>query len=671
MSSLLPAARICLASTPRSAGLRRCVPRLLLGAIALGLATPLGAVEAGVKLEQLFATPTISDVRISPDGAHVAYLAPMQGRRGVALFDVATGKTEVLVRAADEDIAFIFWKGNDYLVYAADIGGNESFACQSIHLPTRRIQRLIESWGKNNETRQRGYAGGIVSSWRENPRKIIIYGNRDPNGWYGSYYAVDVATGRREPLLSMSESERADTFDTVFDGAGRLRVRTRLTETAMVVEARLGDQTSFTRLFEQPRDALLSGLPDAAILRDSRTLVFVDYSRRDRGELVTWDLDTGTRGVALFEPPAGEITSVQLSPDRSAVVRVNYDADKPAKAWLDDAHRRTQASLDQALPTTVNDMVSVSDDERRAVVHVWSDRDPGGYFLLDRTGAKPRLMPLGAIYPQLDPKGLAPMEPVHFTARDGLELAGYLTAPSTAAPRPWPLILHPHGGPYGIRDSWEFDPEVQFLASRGYAVLQVNYRGSGGYGRRLLEAGRYEWGAKMQDDLTDAVKWAIAQGVADPRRVVISGASYGGYAALAGVTFTPELYCCAINYVGVSDLALLGEHDRGANRSFDELFYRKWIHSDPKVLRERSPLYAVAAIRVPTLHAYGRNDPRVEFRHWKYLKAELDRLHKPYEALVEGEEGHGFRKEFGRLEFYRRMEQFLAKHVPASEPAAP
>lgn len=199
----------------------------------------------------------------------------------------------------------------------------------------------------------------------------------------------------------------------------------------------------------------------------------------------------------------------------------------------------------------------------------------------------------------------------------------------------------------------------------------MNYRGSGGYGRRLLEAGRYEWGAKMQDDPTDAVKWAIAQGLADPRRVVISGASYGGYAALAGVAFTPDLYCCAINYVGVSDLALLGEHDRRTSRTFDELFHRKWIHPDAKVLRERSPLHAVAAIRVPTFHAYGRNDPRVEIRHWKYLKAELDRLHKPHEAMVAGEEGHGFRKEFGRLEFYRRMEQFLAKHVPAAVPVAP
>jgi dipeptidyl aminopeptidase/acylaminoacyl peptidase len=614
-------------------------------------------------VEDLFAGPTMSNVSLSPDGGKVIFVTDLEGRRGVALLDLSTGKSTPLVRASDEDIAFCAWKGNDYILYGGDNGGNESFALQSFHVADRRIQRLIESWGENNEMRQSGPAGTLVNLWRESARKIIVYGTRDARAWYGNFYAVDIGTGTREPVVSQSEKDARETLGTVFDNAGRLRVRCRVTEKAVVVEARLGNALVFSRLFDQPRDLILSGLPYAQILKDNRTLVFVDYSENDRGALVTWDLESGRKTKTLFVPPEGEITAVHLSPDRSLVIGAEYQDEKPRVWWSDDVWARTQTSLDKALPDTVNRITSISDDGKRIIAHSSSDRDPGGYWLIDRTSAKPRLVALGSINPKIDPKAMAPMEPIKFRARDGLEIAGYLTRPP-ARNKPLPLIIHPHGGPYGIRDEWGFDPEVQFMVALGYAVLQVNYRGSGGYGRKFLEAGRFEWGAKMQDDLTDAVNWAVSTGIADPDRVAISGASYGGYAALAGVAFTPNIYRCAINYVGVSNLSLLGEHDRGANPIYDELFFRKWIHSDKEILKHRSPLFAVGAIRVPTFHAYGVNDPRVELRHWKFLKAELDRLHKPYELLLEGEEGHGFRKTAGRLEYYRRVERFLRVNLP-------
>jgi dipeptidyl aminopeptidase/acylaminoacyl peptidase len=203
---------------------------------------------------------------------------------------------------------------------------------------------------------------------------------------------------------------------------------------------------------------------------------------------------------------------------------------------------------------------------------------------------------------------------------------------------------------------------VQFLANRGYAVLQVNYRGSGGYGQRFLLAGKHEWGRKMQDDLTDAVHWAIDQHIADPERVAIYGASYGGYAALAGVTFTPELFRCGVNYVGVSDLAVLNRHTYGGDRGTG-LYFADWIENDAKSMRERSPVNFIERIRVPTLHAYGENDPRVDIDNWKELKGQLDKYQKPYEFIRVDAEGHGFRKEENRLKFYRAMETFLAANL--------
>ena len=323
-----------------------------------------------------------------------------------------------------------------------------------------------------------------------------------------------------------------------------------------------------------------------------------------------------------------------------------------------------QASLDQILPATVNSITSMSDDRKIVAVRAWSDVESGVLFLLDRSRTQPKLMPLGSARPNLESKLLAHMEVVRFKARDGLELQGLLTKPTNFA-APGPLIIHPHGGPYGIRDSWGFNPEVQFLASRGYAVLQINYRGSGGFGRKHLEAGRLEWGKKMQDDLTDGVNWAVAQGIADRDRVAIYGASYGGYAALAGVAFTPELYRCAVNYVGAVELTYLGRRDLGGDQSANELFYEKWVHPDMEELKRRSPVNFVANIRVPTLHAYGKNDPRVEYRQWKKLKAELDKYHKPYEVFNQDDEGHGFRNASDSIRFYLKLEEFLATNMKA------
>jgi dipeptidyl aminopeptidase/acylaminoacyl peptidase len=270
-------------------------------------------------------------------------------------------------------------------------------------------------------------------------------------------------------------------------------------------------------------------------------------------------------------------------------------------------------------------------------------------------------MPIGSSRPGIDPKLMRPMEPITYTARDGLVIHGYITRPTGFEDKPAPLIVMPHGGPYGPRDSWWFDADTQFLTSRGYAVLRVNFRGSGGYGVKFMEKGRFEWGAKMQDDLTDAVKWAIEKGYADPKRIGWLGGSYGGYAVLAAAAFTPEIAKTAVNIVGVTDLTMISR--LGGSRDTAYIFADTWLGSDMDVLRQRSIIGNVDKIQVPTFHAYGLNDPRVEIEHWSKLKSQLERHNKPYEYIVERYEGHGFQEAEARIGLMRRVEKFLAANL--------
>jgi dipeptidyl aminopeptidase/acylaminoacyl peptidase len=276
------------------------------------------------------------------------------------------------------------------------------------------------------------------------------------------------------------------------------------------------------------------------------------------------------------------------------------------------------------------------------------------------------LKQLFPVSPWLEESRMAKMEPIQYESRDGLQIRGYLTLPRGVDAKKLPLIVNPHGGPWA-RDSWGFNPEIQFLASRGYAVLQMNFRGSTGFGRKFMEASFGQWGLTMQDDVSDGVAWAVDQGIADPERVAIYGGSYGGYATLAGLTKTPELYACGISYVGVSNLFTWIEAIPPYWKPYLEMMYEMVGHPerDAERFRETSPLFQADRIAAPLFVAQGANDPRVRKEESDQIVEALGKRGIQVEYMVKDNEGHGFQNEENRFDFYRTMERFLDRHLKA------
>jgi dipeptidyl aminopeptidase/acylaminoacyl peptidase len=373
-------------------------------------------------------------------------------------------------------------------------------------------------------------------------------------------------------------------------------------------------------------------------------------------------LDLSSRKTeVLVEDPRYDVSGVVVHPDTHAVQAAAVQRARTEWFVLDEAVREDFEALENLgrgdFSVTSRDradenwLVAVDSDDGGASYHAYDRRAKRGEHLFDAR-------------PELADYALAKMEPVSFTSRDGLEVEGYLTLPPGVAPENLAMVLNVHGGPWA-RDGWGYDPEAQWFANRGYACLQVNFRGSTGYGKEFLNAGNREWGGRMHDDLVDAVGWAVERGVADPERVAIYGGSYGGYAALVGATFTPDLFRCAVDIVGPSNIITLIESVPPYWKPLIATFTERVgdPETEPEFLKSRSPLFFVDRIRIPLLIAQGANDPRVKQAESEQIVSAMKERGVDHEYLLFEDEGHGFARPENRLKFYSAAEEFLAKHL--------
>jgi len=380
------------------------------------------------------------------------------------------------------------------------------------------------------------------------------------------------------------------------------------------------------------------------------------------GPNAIYAFDTSTHKMEVkLRDAVADPGQILHAPNSEEVIGVRYLDGKPRVVMFDDSSplAKLRRSLEASFPGQDVTLRSFTWDGKFALLSVRSDRSPGDYYVFDMD--KKKAEHLISRYDWIDPDQMSEMQPITLTDRDGVTLHGYLTVPNGSNGKNLPLVVHPHGGPSGVSDNWGFDPEVQLLASRGYAVLQVNFRGSGGYGRNFMHSGYRQWGGKMQDDLTDATHWAVQQGIADPHRICIYGASYGGYAALMGVAKEPSLYRCAIGYVGVYDMQAMYHTGDIQGSLSGENFLKETLGEDG--LEAISPNHLASRITVPVMMVAGHEDQRAPFRHTELMRDALLQAGKQVDAKIYDKEGHGFFIDADKIDFYTRMLAFLDHNI--------
>jgi dipeptidyl aminopeptidase/acylaminoacyl peptidase len=600
--------------------------------------------------EILFGNPERDQPTLSPDGRRVAWLAPDEGVLNVWVGGADLSDARVVTDDRDRGIHTVAWAHDGrHLLYVQDAGGDENWRIHAVDLDAGEDRDL---------TPFEDVQARVVGLDKRFPDDVLVGLNRERPELH-DVYRLHLPTGELTKVL-----DNPGFIGFVVDRDFRVRGGAAPTEDGgLIVMVRDDEEADWRPVLEASHEDAL-GTGPIAFSHEGGHLLAISSIGANASRLVRIDLATGHEEV-VAEDPSYDVADVHLDPDTDEVLWVSFLRERVHHEPLDPRVRDDLATLADAERGEVA-VLGQDHADTTWVVGYLRDDGPARYHLYDRATRSLRL--LFEDRPALAGYSLARMEPFTVTARDGLELHGYLTAPAGVEPRRLPTVLVVHGGPWH-RDTWGYDPEVQWLADRGYLVLQVNFRGSTGYGKDFLNAGDRAWGAEMHDDLLDTVDWAVAEGAADPDRVAIYGGSYGGYAALAGVTFTPDRFACAVDLVGPSNLKTLIEsvppywapmiaqfHNRVGNPETDEAF-----------LWERSPLSKVDEVIRPLLIAQGANDPRVKQAESEQIVAALRERGIDHEYLLFDDEGHGFVKPENRMRFYAATERFLARHLGGRE----
>jgi len=632
---------------------------LLVPAVALAQGSEKVAATTAKRIptEVLAKAPLLFGPSLSPDGRKMLAMLGGTGKARLGLTFIASGELRFFGLPKGYEVVSYFWAGDNRVLISlgqtTDYFGDEAYMTRLVSYDV--VTRQTEFVGKRGQ----GLKGDDILYVDPDGGWLLLSIQKTVYDW-PSVYRVDLSDGAMKEVVGPRTGIMgwyADSGGTVRAGIGFDRDRDRWT---MVYRSPGG---SFRTVSTGRGENVPLG--DLHFAPDSDDGFIISESEKGRDSVYRYNFASLAKGDLVFAAPENDVRAFRPSQDGKTIDAAYFTDVRDRVQWFDAEMKDVQAAIDKAVPGREAWIVTTSRDKNAMLVLVTSANHPGTYYYFQPgTGTMKRL---AVINEPMKGYALAPAKPVSYKARDGLTIQGYLTLPPGRAAKNLPLILLPHGGPYGLRDAGDYDPEVQLLANRGYAVLQPNFRGSGSYGRAFEEKGSGEWGRAMQDDLDDGMDWLVKDGVADAKRVCIVGSSYGGYAAMWGATRNPERYRCAASFAGVSDLPRQLKYSRAFFSSASKAReFRDRVRGDERFkLSDISPIGRVADLKVPILLTHGDEDQRVPLKQSALYAAALAKAGKPHEYKVYPGEGHGLTDPVNNKDYYDRLEAFLQKYNPA------
>jgi len=602
-----------------------------------------------IPLEDFFKNPEKSGYQLSPDGKYYSFMAPYMRRMNIFVQEIGKDSAIRLTSDTARDIAGYFWGNNNRILYLKDTGGDENYKLFGVNADGSNLAALTDFPGVRTE---------IIDDLPDIDEFVIV-GLNKRNPQVFDPYRLNINTGE----LSLLAENPGNIQAWYTDHDGKLRMASAIVDgvnTSLLYRETENDEfkTVLTTSFKET-------LAPQFFTFDNKNIYASSNLDRDKMVIVEFDPNTGEEVKVLYENPDYDVEGLSFSRARKVLTAARYTSWKVERHFFDKDIESLFTKVKKQLGEYEISVGSTNKAEDKFIIRTYSDKSLGAYYLYDKTSDK--LSKIADVSPWLDETNMADQTPVEYKSRDGLTIHGYLTLPkgyTMENAKNLPVVVNPHGGPW-FRDSWGFNPEIQFLANRGYAVFQMNFRGSTGYGKKFWESSFKQWGKTMQDDITDGVNWLIEKGIADKDRIAIYGGSYGGYATLAGITFTPELYAAAVDYVGVSNLFTFMQTIPPYWKPMLDMMYE--MVGDPVKdslkMRESSPVFHVDKIKAPLFIAQGANDPRVNKDESDQMVKALKERGIEVEYMVKDNEGHGFHNEENQFDFYRAMEKFLGTHL--------
>ena len=606
--------------------------------------------QTQIPLENFFKNPEKIDYQVSPDGTYFSFMAPYENRLNLFVQKIGSDTTIRITSETERDITASMWAGNNRILFIKDTGGDENYQLYGVN---------IDGSDLKSYTNFPNVRTTIIDPLRKIDSLVII-GMNKRNPQVFDPYRLNLNTGE----LTLLAENPGNIQGWMTDHDGKLRV-------ANAIVDGVNNQILYRETEDQPFQPVLTTnfketVSFAVFTPDNKMVYALTNIGRDKTALVLMDPKTCEEKEVLYMNDKYDISDLNYSEKKNRLTVIACEGHKDMiRHYFDKEEEEIRKKLEAQLPGYNVGVTSMSKDENIRLIYAGNDRTYGTYYLYNVKENK--LTKVADIAPWIKEEEMCAMNPITYTSRDGLTIEGYLTLPkgyTMENAKNLPVVVNPHGGPW-IRDSWGYNPEVQFLASRGYAVLQMNFRASTGYGRKFTELGYKQWGQTMQNDITDGVKWLIKEGIADPKRVAIYGASYGGYATLAGVTFTPDLYACAVDYVGVSNLLSFMNTIPPYWKPLLDMMHEMIgdPETDKEMMEKYSPVFHVDQIKAPLFIAQGANDPRVNKAESDQMVEALKKRGVEVEYMVKENEGHGFSNEENKFDFYRAMEKFLDKYL--------